>query len=215
LFGSLALIADGIHLGTHCIAFFITAFAYSYSRRHQHNPYYVFGTGKVGELASFTSALILMVVSFIIMYGGISRFIAPENIDYLQALPVSFVGLFVNVSSVFLLSCKCRKSKNTTTSSTDNAGRNDDEDAMFEMSHGHTHGHAAEHYEYNLMDDDEEAQNQGHDHGHDHKHVCDNDHGHDHKQVSDHDHGHDHRQVSDHDHGLDHDETFHIQVIII
>jgi len=103
MFGSLALVADGIHMSTHAIAFFITAFAYSYSRKHANSPSYVFGTGKVGELAAYTSALILIGISLYILYDGINRFVYPEDIIFEKALPVAFVGLSVNIASGFIL----------------------------------------------------------------------------------------------------------------
>jgi cation diffusion facilitator family transporter len=103
LFGSLALVADGIHMSTHAIAFLITALAYSFARKHANNPTYVFGTGKIGELAAYTSAIILVIISLYIMYDGIYRFIYPTKLDYLKALYVSFVGLSVNIASGVIL----------------------------------------------------------------------------------------------------------------
>ena len=102
-FGSLALVANGIHMGTHCIAFFLTAAAYSYSRVHKDDPFFVFGTGKVAELASYTSACILIVVALIIIYESVERFLFPERIIFLNALPVAFTGLSVTIASGFIL----------------------------------------------------------------------------------------------------------------
>lgn len=151
-FGSLALIADGIHMSTHCIAFFITASAYSYARKHSSDPRFVFGTGKVGELAAYTSAIILIIIALYILYEGISRFVEPIDLDYLQALPVAFVGLSVNIASGVLLglSCNCNKKEDAA------AGA-----GGFEMAHGHGHGHSHGHnielYEFdeNYNEDDE------------------------------------------------------------
>ena len=102
-FGSLALVADGIHLSTHALAFFITAVAYSYSRKHAVDPMYVFGTGKVGDLAAYTSAIILIGIAIYIFYDGIYRFIYPEKIEFEKAFIVSFVGLTVNIASGLIL----------------------------------------------------------------------------------------------------------------
>eukprot|EP01038_Epipyxis_sp_PR26KG_P012643 gene12643-16951_t len=135
-FGSLALIADGIHMSTHAIAFFISASAYSYARVHATDPRYVFGTGKIGELSAYTSAIILVIIALYIFYEGIVRFITPETLKYKEALAVSFIGLSVNILSGLLLTLSCT---------------GDDSNGM-EMhhghSHGHSHGHTAEHYEY-------------------------------------------------------------------
>lgn len=102
-FGSLALVADGIHMSTHALAFLITALAYSYSRKHADDPMYVFGTGKVGDLAAYTSAIILIGIAVYIMYDGIYRFVYPEEIVFEKALIVSFVGLSVNIASGLIL----------------------------------------------------------------------------------------------------------------
>jgi len=102
-FGSLALVADGIHMSTHALAFLITAVAYSYSRKHADDPMYVFGTGKVGDLAAYSSAIILIGIAVYIMYDGIYRFVYPEEIEFEKALIVSFVGLTVNIASGLIL----------------------------------------------------------------------------------------------------------------
>lgn len=102
-FGSLALVADGIHMSTHALAFLITAVAYSYSRKHANNPAYVFGTGKIGDLAAYTSAIILIGIAIYIMYDGIYRIIFPEELVFVNALIVSFVGLSVNIASGLIL----------------------------------------------------------------------------------------------------------------
>ena len=103
LFGSLALVADGIHMGTHVIAFFISAAAYSFARKHSDDEKFVFGTGKVGELAAFTSAILLIVISLVIMYEGVERLIYPEELHYMEALPIAFIGLAVNILSGLVL----------------------------------------------------------------------------------------------------------------
>ena len=103
LFGSMALLADGWHMGTHAVALGITAFAYFYARRHKDNPDYSFGTGKVGVLGGFTSAVVLAVIALLIGVESIQRLIDPHPIRFNEAIAVAFVGLVVNVISAFLL----------------------------------------------------------------------------------------------------------------
>ncbi len=102
-FGSMALLADGWHMGTHAIALGITAFAYFYARRHADNPQYSFGTGKVGVLGGFTSAVVLAMVAFIMVVESVKRFLFPVEIQFNHAIVVATVGLIVNVISAFLL----------------------------------------------------------------------------------------------------------------
>ncbi|NIW43753.1 MAG: CDF family Co(II)/Ni(II) efflux transporter DmeF, partial [Gammaproteobacteria bacterium] len=103
LFGSMALLADGWHMGTHAVALGITAFAYYYARRHSDNPNYSFGTGKVGVLGGFTSAVVLAVIALLIGVESIQRLISPQPIRFNEAIAVAFIGLVVNVISAFLL----------------------------------------------------------------------------------------------------------------
>ncbi len=103
LFGSMALLADGWHMGTHAVALGITAFAYYYARRHSDNPNYSFGTGKVGVLGGFTSAVVLAVIALLIGVESIQRLFSPQPIRFNEAIAVAFIGLVVNVISAFLL----------------------------------------------------------------------------------------------------------------
>jgi cation diffusion facilitator family transporter len=103
LFGSMALLADGWHMGTHAVALGITAFAYNFARRHSDNPNYSFGTGKVGVLGGFSSAVVLGVIALLIGVESIQRLISPQPIRFNEAIVVAFVGLVVNVISAFLL----------------------------------------------------------------------------------------------------------------
>ena len=116
-FGSMALLADGWHMGTHAVALSITAFAYYYARRHSDNPNYSFGTGKVGVLGGFTSAVVLAVIALLIGVESVQRLVSPQPIRFNEAIAVAFVGLVVNVISAFLLQEK----------------------------HGHHHGHGHDH----------------------------------------------------------------------
>jgi len=102
-FGSMALLADGWHMGTHAIALGITAFAYYYARRHASSPRYSFGTGKVGVLGGFASAVVLAVVAFLMAVESIKRIIFPVEIQFNEAIAVAVVGLAVNILSAFLL----------------------------------------------------------------------------------------------------------------
>jgi len=103
LFGSMALLADGWHMGTHAVALGIAAFAYIYARRHSDNPSYSFGTGKVGVLGGFASAVVLAVIAVLMGVESIQRLVAPQPIRFNEAIVVAFVGLAVNVISALLL----------------------------------------------------------------------------------------------------------------
>ena len=103
VFGSMALLADGWHMGTHAVALSITAFAYYYARKHSDNPRYSFGTGKVGVLGGFSSAVVLAVIALLIGVESIQRLVSPQPIRFNEAIAVAFIGLVVNVISAFLL----------------------------------------------------------------------------------------------------------------
>jgi cation diffusion facilitator family transporter len=103
LFGSMALIADGLHMGTHVAALSIAAAAYSLARRHVRNDWFSFGTGKLGDLAGFASAIVLAMVALLIGYESIMRLINPVAIGYAEAIPIAVLALAVNLASVFLL----------------------------------------------------------------------------------------------------------------
>src|SRR5437899_2939448 len=104
LFGSIALVADGLHMSTHAGALLLAALAYTYARRHVDDPRFTFGTGKLGDLAGFTSAIILAMIALLIGYEAVRRFISPVTIHFDVAIPIAVVGLFVNVLSAWLLS---------------------------------------------------------------------------------------------------------------
>lgn len=115
-FGSVALIADGLHMSTHAGALLIAALAYTYSRRYADDARLAFGTGKLGDLAAFTSAIALAMIALFIGYESLERLIHPVPIAFNQAIPIAVLGLGVNLLSAFLL--------------------RDDHD-----HHGHAHGH--------------------------------------------------------------------------
>ena len=104
LFGSIALVADGLHMSTHASALLLAALAYSFARRHARDQRFSFGTGKFGDLAGFTSAIILAMIALLIGYEAVSRLISPLAIRFNEAIPIAVLGLIVNVASVLLLS---------------------------------------------------------------------------------------------------------------
>jgi cation diffusion facilitator family transporter len=119
VYGSMALLADGWHMGTHVAAFCLALFAYHYARKHQHNPDFSFGTGKVNVLGGYTSAITLGVVAFIMIIESTQRLFSPHDIAFDQAIIVAVIGLVINLISAVLL------------------GHNHD--------HGHDHHHSHEH----------------------------------------------------------------------
>ena len=102
-FGSLALVADGMHMSTHAAAMLIAALAYAYARRHARDGRFSFGTGKVGDLAGFASAIILAMIALLIGYEAVDRLIHPVHIDFDQAIAIAFLGLIVNIASAWML----------------------------------------------------------------------------------------------------------------
>jgi len=103
LFGSMALVADGLHMSTHVAALSIAAIAYSLARTHLSNERFSFGTGKLGELAAFASAIILAMVALLIGYESVTRLIGPVAIRFGEAIPIAALGLGVNLISAWLL----------------------------------------------------------------------------------------------------------------
>jgi cation diffusion facilitator family transporter len=129
IFGSLALVADGLHMSTHASAMLIAALAYTFARKHAQDRRFVFGTGKLGDLAGFTSAIILAMIALLIGYEAVSRFLAPVPIRFSEAIPIAVLGLVVNIVSAWLLS----------------GG-----------DHGHSHGHSHGHGHSDHADDHHE-----------------------------------------------------------
>lgn len=103
LFGSMALLADGFHMATHAGALAIAALAYLYARRHVRDARFTFGTGKLGELAAYSSAIILAIISLLIGFESILRLTAPVPIRFDEAITVAVLGLIVNLASAWLL----------------------------------------------------------------------------------------------------------------
>jgi cation diffusion facilitator family transporter len=104
MFGSIALVADGLHMTTHAGALLLAALAYRYARRHAMDQRFTFGTGKLGDLAGFTSAIVLAMIALLIGWEAVGRLLAPIPISFNEALPIAVLGLAVNVASAWLLS---------------------------------------------------------------------------------------------------------------
>ena len=118
-FGSMALLADGLHMASHALALGITAAAYVYARRHAHDERYSFGTGKVNALGGFVSALFLALFVLVMAAESVNRLFNPVDIAFNQAIAVAVLGLVVNAASLFIL-----------------GGHHD------RGGHSHSHGHA-------------------------------------------------------------------------
>jgi cation diffusion facilitator family transporter len=103
IYGSMALVADGWHMSTHAGALAIAALAYRYARRFAQDSRFAFGTGKLGELAGYSSALILGVIALMIAYESVTRLLNPIAIHFDQAIVIACIGLAVNLASAWLL----------------------------------------------------------------------------------------------------------------
>jgi cation diffusion facilitator family transporter len=144
LFGSLALIADGLHMSTHAGALLLAALAYTYARKYANDRNFTFGTGKFGDLAGYSSAIVLAMIALLIGYEAVSRLFNPVPISFNEAIPIAALGLAVNVASAWLLS----------------GGHHHGH--SHSQSHGHSHDHSQSHDHHD------------HDHGeeeHDHEAV--------------------------------------------
>ncbi|MCA0936605.1 CDF family Co(II)/Ni(II) efflux transporter DmeF [Vibrio alginolyticus] len=124
LFGSMALLADGWHMGTHAAAFCITLFAYRYAKQHANSQRFSFGTGKVSVLGGFTSAIALGIVALMMVVESVHRLFNPEVIRFNEAILVAVIGLVVNLASMLLL--------------------------KDQHHHGHDHHHGEHHHDHNL-----------------------------------------------------------------
>lgn len=103
VFGSMALLADGLHMASHAVALGVAAFAYAYTRRHAGDPRFAFSTGKVNSLAGFSGAILLAAFAAIMVWESIERLIAPTAIKFDYAIGVAVVGLVVNGVSALIL----------------------------------------------------------------------------------------------------------------
>jgi cation diffusion facilitator family transporter len=130
LFGSMALLADGWHMATHACALGISAAAYLFARQHARSSRFAFGTGKFGDLAAFSSAIILSLIAVQIFYESVIRLVHPVAIAYGEAIAVAALGLGVNLVSAWLL----RDSHDH-----DHHGHGHSRDHSPGSSHGHRH----------------------------------------------------------------------------
>jgi cation diffusion facilitator family transporter len=130
LTGSMALLADGFHMATHVVALGIAAAAYGFARRHASNARYSFGTGKVGDLAGFASAMVLGLVALGIAVESVLRLFEPTTVAFTEATVIAVVGLAVNIASAFLL-----------------MGHHGHHGHDHDHGHSHDHGH---HHDNNL-----------------------------------------------------------------
>ncbi len=119
IYGSIAVVADGWHMSTHAAALGIAALAYRFARKHARDPHFTFGTGKLGELAAFSSAVLLALISLLIAYESLIRLYSPVSIRFDEAILLAAVGLGVNLLSAWLL---------------------------FERDHPHAHDHGEHHH---------------------------------------------------------------------
>jgi cation diffusion facilitator family transporter len=153
MFGSIALVADGWHMGTHVLALAIAGLAYLFARRHVGDPRFSLGTGKFGELAAFGSAIILAMIALGIGYESVLRLMHPVAIHFREAVPIAALGLCVNLASAWLL----------------------------RESHDHAHGHTAHsHHDDHANHHHAHHDHDGHHDGHAHDHDADDDHAHGH-----------------------------------
>ena len=103
IFGSMALLADGLHMASHTAALGLSVFAYVFARRRAHDPSFSFGTGKFNSLAGFASAIVLALFALLMVVESVDRFVNPVSIAYDEAIVVAILGLLVNGISVFIL----------------------------------------------------------------------------------------------------------------
>jgi len=142
LFGSMALLADGLHMASHTVALGIAWFAYVYARRHAHDTRFSFGTGKVNALGGFTGAVLLGVFAAMMAWESINRLIHPVNIMFDQAILVAVLGLVVNGACAMILNASGH--------------------------HHHHHGHDEHHHDHDHHADHDTHSHDGHAHDHHH-----------------------------------------------
>jgi len=104
LYGSIALIADGLHMSTHAGAMLLAALAYSFARKHATDERFSFGTGKLGDLAGFASAVILAMIALLIGYESLGRLLSPVLINFPEAIAIAALGLATNLATAWILS---------------------------------------------------------------------------------------------------------------
>jgi cation diffusion facilitator family transporter len=136
MFGSIALVADGLHMSTHAAALLLAALAYRYARRHADDPRFCFGTGKLGDLAGFTSAVVLAMIALLIGYEAVMRLTTSVAVHFNEAIAIAAIGLCVNVASVLMLGGGHDRAHDH-----DHDDGNHDHGVRDHHAHGDTHAH--------------------------------------------------------------------------
>lgn len=142
-YNSMALLADGFHMSSHAVAIGLSAYAYATARRHASDPRYAFGTWKIEVLGGFASAVFLLVIVVLMVYGSVERLIKPEPIHYPEAMAIAVLGLVVNLVCALILG------------------------QAHDHGPGHGHGHGGHGHGHHGHD---HGHSHGHDHPHDHHH---------------------------------------------
>lgn len=138
-FGSMALLADGMHMASHALALGINYFAYIYARRHAHDSRFSFGTGKVNALGGYSGAILLALFAIMMAWESVDRLFNPTEIVFNSAILVAVLGLVVNGASVFILAGDHHHDHGH-----DHQRSHDDSDS------GHSHDHGHHHHDHNL-----------------------------------------------------------------
>ena len=133
-YNSMALLADGFHMSSHAVAIGLSALAYATARRHANDPRYAFGTWKIEVLGGFASAVFLLVVVALMVWGSMERLFKPEPIHYPEAMAIAVLGLVVNLVCALILG-----------KAHDHGHHHHGHD----HGHGHAHGHD-HHHDLNL-----------------------------------------------------------------
>ena len=142
-FGSVALLADGLHMGSHATALGIAVFAYVFARRRAADPRFAFGTGKVNALGGFAGAILLVIFAFVMAWEGFARLIEPVEIAFDWAIAVAIVGLVVNGVSILILGVREHDHGHHAEHGHSHAGH-------AERDHHHHHHGETEHHDLNL-----------------------------------------------------------------
>lgn len=144
-YGSMALLADGMHMASHALALGINYFAYIYARHHAHDLRFSFGTGKVNALGGFSGAILLALFAIMMAWESVDRLIHPTEIAFNSAILVAIIGLIVNGASVFILGGDHHHGHGH------DHGLHHDEKHSKEAHHGHhAHSHGHHHHDHNL-----------------------------------------------------------------
>ncbi|MEZ8558407.1 CDF family Co(II)/Ni(II) efflux transporter DmeF [Vibrio cyclitrophicus] len=147
IYGSMALLADGWHMGTHAAAFGITLFAYCYAKKHAESERFSFGTGKVSVLGGYTSAIALGIVALLMLVESVHRLFNPQAIQFNEAIIVACIGLTVNVVSMFLLGDHHHDHGHE---HGHNHSKNHDHSHSHDHDSDHSHKHGEHHHDHNL-----------------------------------------------------------------